>query len=111
MKASPYCLYCEKRVDPERAVLVVVDGAARTGNHRREGSWTCGRPPCLERLARAAEEEECELLRPQGIFEHSPRADGLPGWLMWISKAKARDEAEASDLFSTIYRPYTPTAR
>lgn len=111
MIASPYCLYCEERVDPERGVLVLVEGAARPRAQTREGSWTCGRPACLERLVRAAEEEECELLRPQGVFEPGPRPDGLPVWLVWMSKAKARDEAEASDLFSAIYRPYTPTAR
>ncbi len=111
MIASPYCLYCEDRVDPERGVLVLVEGSARARTQTREGSWTCGRPACLERLARAAEEEECELLRPQGVFEPGPRPDGLPGWLVWISKTKARDEAEASDLFSAIYRPYSPTAR
>lgn len=111
MIASPYCLYCEDRVDPERGVLVLVEGSARARTQTREGSWTCGRPACLERLARAAEEEECALLRPQGIFEPGPRPDGLPGWLVWISKTKARDEAEASDLFSAIYRPYSPTAR
>ncbi len=111
MIPKPFCLFCEERIDPERAVLVLVEGAARDRAQNREGSWTCGRPACLERLAKAAEEEECELLRPQGIFEPGPRADGLPGWIVWISKSKARDEAEASDLFSAIYRPYTPTAR
>lgn len=111
MIAAPFCLYCEERVDPERAVLVLVDGAARADRRKREGSWTCGRPGCLDRLARAAEEEGCELLRPQGIFEHNPRPDGLPGWLVWISKERARREADSSDLFLTIYRPFTPTAR
>lgn len=111
MSASPYCLYCDRRVDPDLAVFVVVDGAVRSDRSRKEASWTCGRPECLERLSRAAEEERCFLLAPQGIFDPMPRDDGLPAWLMWISRARAEEEAAASDLFGAIYRPYTPTAR
>jgi hypothetical protein len=109
--ASPYCLYCEDRVDAGEAVLVLVDGAARSDRRQREGSWVCSRPECLERLSKAAEEEGCSLLRPQGIFDHSPRPDGRPSWLVWISKEKAAAEAEKSGLFSAIYQPYQPTAR
>lgn len=110
MIASPYCLHCEQRVDADRAVIVLVHKAG-TPARRQEASWVCSRPECLARLAEAAEEERCALLRPQGIFEPHPRPDGLPAWLLWISHEKARAEAEASGLFEAIYTPYTPTAR
>lgn len=110
MSASPYCLSCEQRVDPDLGVLVVLDGASRVGRER-DGAWTCGRRECLAWLARAAEEEECELLRPQGIFEVGHRSDGLPSWVVWISREKRRREEEASGLFAAIYQPFTVTAR
>lgn len=111
MTSAPYCLRCETRIDPDEAVFVVVDGSGRPGRGRREASWVCGRPECLEWIATVAEEEGCSLLQPRGIFDPRPRPDGRPAWLVWISKEKARAEAEASGLFGAIYRPYTPTAR
>lgn len=111
MIPAPYCLSCEARVDPDEGVFVLVDGAARPKELPHEASWTCGRPECLEWLSRAAAEEGCDLLRPQGIFDLVPRADGLPSWVVWISRAKRRQEEEASGLFSAIYQPFTPTAR
>lgn len=111
MTASPYCLRCETRIDPDEAVFVVVEGASRVSDLRSEASWVCGRPECLEWLEAAAEEERCSLLRPRGIFDPRPRPDGRPTWLVWIAKEKARAEEEASSLFGAMYRPYTPTAR
>lgn len=111
MIASPFCLYCEDRIDPDEAMLVVVYGAARLGGRHREGSWVCSRPQCLARLEAAAREEKCELLQPQGIFDPAPRPGGLPSWVVWISRAKARADREASALFEAMYRPFTLTAR
>ena len=111
MISSPYCLYCDRRVDPDEAVFVVVDGPAPIGHRQREASWVCPRPECLDRLEAAAVEEGCSLLRPQGIFDHSPRPDGRPSWVVWISSERAKAQAEESGLFSAIYRPYSPTAR
>jgi hypothetical protein len=111
MKAAPYCLHCDERVDPDRGVLVLVDGAARLDRQSGEASWVCHRQTCLERLAKAAEEEDCDLLRPQGIFDSPARPDGLPAWVVWISRDKAEAEATADGLFATIYRPFHPTAR
>jgi hypothetical protein len=109
--ASPYCLYCETRVDPDDAVLVLVDQLGRGGRPVGEGSWVCPRPECLERLVKAAEEERCLLLRPQGVFDPAPRTDGRPAWIVWISRERAEAEAETSGLFGAIYRPFTLTAR
>lgn len=111
MIARPLCLHCRRRVDPDEAVLVVIDGDARLDRRQREQSWVCSSPECLERLTLSASEEGCYLLRPQGIFDFMPRPDGLPSWVVWISKARAEAEAEASGLFSAIYRPFTLTAR
>lgn len=111
MSPKPVCLYCEARIDPDRGVLVFVEGTATAKRRTRDMSWTCGRPACLERLAKAAEEEECFLLRPQGIFDPQPRADGSPPWLMWIAKEKTRDDLAGGGLFSAMYRPFTLTAR
>lgn len=111
MTPDPYCLRCEARIDPDEAVFVIVEGAGRPVDGRREASWVCDRPECLAWIAAAAEEEGCSLLRPRGIFDPRPRPDGRPAWLVWISKEKARAEEEASGLFGAIYRPYTPTAR
>ena len=108
---SPYCLYCEERVDPDRAVLVFVEGAITGSRRNRDASWSCGRLECLERLAKAAEEENCLLLRPQGIFDPSQRANGLPAWLVWISKDKSTTELAAGGLLSAMYQPFTLTAR
>jgi hypothetical protein len=109
--SAPYCLSCERKVDPDLGVLVMVDGATRGEKTLREHSWTCGNPECLSWLARAAGEEGCELLRPQGIFDPDPRPDGRPSWVVWISAAKRLREEESSGIFSAIYQPFTPTAR
>jgi len=109
--AAPYCLYCETRLDPDEAVLVLVERLGRAGRPADESSWVCSRADCLERLARAAEEERCLLLRPQGVFDPAPRPDGRPAWVVWMSKERAEAEAEASRLFGAIYRPFTLTAR
>ena len=111
MTASPYCLRCETRIDPDEAVFVVVEGTGRPSDRRREASWVCNAATCLEWLAAAAEEEGCSLLQPCGIFDPRPRPDGRPTWLVWISKEKALAEGRASSLFEAIYRPYIPTAR
>ncbi len=110
MIPSPFCLYCSSRIDSDEAVLVVVDSKARDPQ-LREGSWVCPAAACLGRLVKAAAEEECDLLRPRGVFELEPRGDGLPSWVVWISKAKRRQADEASGLFSAIYQPFTLTAR
>ncbi len=107
MNVSPFCLGCERKIDPDRAVLVLVDRASRRDRREREGSWVCTRPTCLRWLVEAAEEEKCELLEPRGIFAHPER----PSWVVWMSKDRARAEAEASDLFGAMYRPFTTTAR
>jgi hypothetical protein len=109
--AAPYCLHCGDRIDSDEAIFVAVDGPPPAGPRAGEISWVCPRPECLERLTAAAEEEECLLLRPQGIFDHGPRPNGLPAWVVWISKRRAREEAESSGLFEAIYRPFTLTAR
>lgn len=110
MIAAPYCLHCGAKVDPDSGVFVLVDGPSRPKGKPADSSWTCGQPVCLEWLARAAAEEGCDLLRPQGIFEIAARPDGLPGWVVWMSKEKRREEEE-SGVFGVIYQPFTPTAR
>jgi hypothetical protein len=96
-------------VIPDEGLLVIVfDGSPRSS---RECSWVCAGEDCLARLTTSAEEEGCAILQPTGVFDTEPRPNGRPSWVLWISKARARNEAEASRIFEAIYQPFTHTAR